>query len=56
LAAVYQHKFEELFAQFENGVHERKIVWTNLEHGMWHTKMLLLGSWLGGFQVRGCMN
>ena len=25
LASVYQHKFEELFAQFEDGVHERKI-------------------------------
>ena len=25
LASVYHHKFEELFAQFENGVHERKI-------------------------------
>jgi hypothetical protein len=26
VARLYQHKFEELFAQFENGVHERKIV------------------------------
>ena len=26
VATLYQHKFEELFAQFENGVHERKIV------------------------------
>jgi hypothetical protein len=25
LAAVYHHKFEELFAQFENGIQERKI-------------------------------
>jgi hypothetical protein len=25
VATLYQHKFEELFAQFENGVHERKI-------------------------------
>jgi hypothetical protein len=25
LASVYHHKFEELWAQFENGVHERKI-------------------------------
>jgi hypothetical protein len=25
LGKLYQHKFEELFAQFENGVHERKI-------------------------------
>jgi hypothetical protein len=25
VARLYQHKFEELFAQFENGVHERKI-------------------------------
>jgi hypothetical protein len=34
LAAVYHHKFEELFAQFENGIQERKIAWTNLENGM----------------------
>jgi hypothetical protein len=26
MATLYQHKFEELFAQFENGIHERKIV------------------------------
>ena len=26
VATLYQHKFEELFAQFENGIHERKIV------------------------------
>jgi hypothetical protein len=26
LAQLYQHKFEELFAQFENGVQERKIL------------------------------
>ena len=26
LARVYQHKFEELFAQFETGIHERKIL------------------------------
>jgi hypothetical protein len=26
VARLYQHKFEELWAQFENGVHERKIV------------------------------
>jgi hypothetical protein len=25
LAAVYQHKFEKLFAQFEAGIQERKI-------------------------------
>ena len=25
LAQLYQHKFEELFAQFETGVQERKI-------------------------------
>ena len=25
LAAVYHHKFEELFVQFENGIQERKI-------------------------------
>lgn len=25
VAKLYQHKFEELFAQFEDGVHERKI-------------------------------
>jgi hypothetical protein len=25
LAAVYHHKFEELWAQFENGIQERKI-------------------------------
>ena len=25
LAAVYQHKFEELFDQFETLIHERKI-------------------------------
>jgi hypothetical protein len=25
LAAVYHHKFEELFSQFENGIQERKI-------------------------------
>jgi hypothetical protein len=26
VATLYQHKFEELFAQFENGIEERKIV------------------------------
>ena len=26
LSRLYHHKFEELWAQFENGVHERKIV------------------------------
>ena len=26
VAQLYQHKFEELFAQFENGVYERKIL------------------------------
>lgn len=26
LAQVYQHKFEELFEQFETGTHERKIL------------------------------
>ena len=26
VATLYQHKFEELFAQFEDGIHERKIV------------------------------
>lgn len=25
VATLYQHKFEELFAQFEDGIHERKI-------------------------------
>ena len=25
LSKLYQHKFEELFAQFENGIHEGKI-------------------------------
>jgi hypothetical protein len=34
LGKLYQHKFEELFAQFENGVHERKIAWTNSNNGM----------------------
>ena len=26
VAALYQHKFEELFAQFENGISEGKIL------------------------------
>lgn len=26
VATLYQHKFEELFDQFENGIHEGKIV------------------------------
>ena len=26
VAQLYQHKFEELFAQFENGIHEGKIL------------------------------
>ena len=26
LAAVYHHKFDELFAQFENGINEGKIL------------------------------
>jgi hypothetical protein len=26
LAQLYQHKFEELFAQFENGINEGKIL------------------------------
>jgi hypothetical protein len=31
---LYQHKFEELFELFENGIQQGKIQWTNLKHGM----------------------
>ena len=43
LAKLYQHKFEELFDQFEQGVTQRKILWLHLNTGILKIKTLLRG-------------